>query len=128
MGDARRDGPRDGRTDEPEPGESVRRVPIPPPPAFREAPAMPEFPEPPRELLKGTAAGRGEGSSSLGRAGRGWSIAMDFVFTMVGGAFLGWLVDRWLKSMPLWTMVGLGVGFVGAFVRIVRAMQRENRS
>jgi F0F1-type ATP synthase assembly protein I len=64
-------------------------------------------------------------TDDLSNVGRGWAIALDFVFTILAGAGLGWLIDRWRHSLPLWTMVGLGLGFVTAFIRIVRATQRE---
>lgn len=66
-------------------------------------------------------------SPEVAGAGRAWATAMDFVFTILAGALLGWLADRWRHSIPLWTMVGLALGFVTAFIRIVRATQREER-
>lgn len=64
---------------------------------------------------------------NLAGAGRAWAVAFDFVFTIVAGAGLGWLADRWRGSLPLWTMVGLVAGFVTAFIRIVRTTQRQER-
>jgi ATP synthase protein I len=63
----------------------------------------------------------------LAGAGRAWATALDFVFTIVAGAGLGYLADRWRHSIPLWTMVGLVAGFVTAFIRIVRTTQRQER-
>ena len=63
----------------------------------------------------------------LAGAGRAWAVALDFVFTIIAGAGLGWLADRWRGSLPLWTMVGLVAGFVTAFIRIIRTTQRQER-
>jgi hypothetical protein len=70
---------------------------------------------------------KGEGVDATGMA-RAWATAMDFVFTVVAGAGLGWGFDYWQKTLPWGTLVGLGVGFVGAFIRIVRATQRQERA
>jgi ATP synthase protein I len=61
----------------------------------------------------------GEGSDSepdrdLGRAmSFGLSMGAQFFGAVVGGGFLGWLIDRWLGTSPL-AMVGLMVLFFGA--------------
>src|SRR5262249_53751670 len=63
----------------------------------------------------------------LTESSRAWATAMDFIFTILAGAAIGWLIDRWQHTIPRWTMVGLALGFVTAFIRIVRATQREER-
>jgi len=57
--------------------------------------------------------------------GRAWATAMDFVFTTLAGAALGWLFDRWRGTAPTGSVIGLGLGFVLAFVRIIRATQKQ---
>jgi F0F1-type ATP synthase assembly protein I len=57
--------------------------------------------------------------------GRAWAMAMDFVFTIIAGAVLGWLFDRWRGTAPAGALIGLAVGFVLAFYRIVRATQKQ---
>jgi ATP synthase protein I len=59
--------------------------------------------------------------------GRAWAIAMDFVFTIVAGALLGWGFDWWRGTKPWGVLGGLMVGFVAAFVVIVRQSAREDR-
>lgn len=59
--------------------------------------------------------------------GRAWAVALDFVFTIIGGALIGWLIDYWRGTLPLWTLIGLGAGFVSAFIRIVRMTLRQER-
>jgi F0F1-type ATP synthase assembly protein I len=59
--------------------------------------------------------------------GRAWGIALDFVFSVLAGALVGWLIDRWRGWLPVGTIVGLGVGFVSGFIRIIRTTQRQER-
>ncbi len=68
--------------------------------------------------------GRKDASQTL-QMGRAWAMAMDFVFTIIAGAALGWLFDRWRGTAPTGAAVGLGLGFVLAFYRIVRATQKQ---
>jgi F0F1-type ATP synthase assembly protein I len=49
-----------------------------------------------------------------------WGLAMEFVFSILGGLVLGWLLDRWLGTGPTFVIVGLAAGFVLAFIRIVK--------
>ena len=58
---------------------------------------------------------------------KAWGVALDFVITTVAGAVVGWLLDRWLGTKPWGTVVGLGLGFATAFVRIIRFTQRTER-
>ncbi|MGH9817059.1 MAG: AtpZ/AtpI family protein [Candidatus Acidiferrales bacterium] len=56
------------------------------------------------------------------------AIAMELPFGLVGpvlvGGFLGYLVDRWLGSMPIGMLVLGGLGFVAG----VREVQRRMKS
>ncbi len=93
-------------TDAPHPGpipETLRKPPPPPPP--------PKTP-----------------GSDIAAMGRAWAIALDFVFTVLAGAGLGWLFDRWRSTGPVGLLVGLGLGFVVAFWRIIRTTQREEEA
>lgn len=69
----------------------------------------------------------GPDRSAITEAAKAWSVALDFVVSTVAGAVIGWLIDRWLGSKPWGTLIGLGVGFVVAFVRIIRYSQRSER-
>lgn len=60
--------------------------------------------------------------------GRALATAMDFVFTILAGAILGWLFDKWRGTNPTGALVGLSLGFVLAFYRIVRATQKQERA
>jgi ATP synthase protein I len=75
--------------------------------------------EPPKDPDKGSAMSDGV------QMGRAWATALDFVFTILAGAILGWLFDKWRGTRPVGAGIGLGLGFVLAFYRIVRATQKQ---
>ena len=58
---------------------------------------------------------------------KAWGVALDFVFTVMAGGALGWGFDKWRGTAPNGVMVGLALGFVVAFIRIVRATLRQER-
>lgn len=47
-----------------------------------------------------------------------WALAVDVVMrlgvSVVAGLFVGFLVDGWLSTSPLFTLVGLALGLGGA--------------
>ena len=51
-------------------------------------------------------------------------LAMELPFTIVGsillGGFLGYLLDRWLHTSPLFLIVGGTFGFAAVIIEIVR--------
>ncbi len=59
--------------------------------------------------------------------GRAWAIAMDFVFTILAGLLLGWGFDKWRGTAPWGLLGGLVVGFVAAFVVILKQSAKEER-
>lgn len=61
---------------------------------------------------------------TMQRLGRVSVIGTNFAFTVMSGALLGWLVDRWLGSSPAGIIVGAGVGLVGGSVRFVSEARR----
>jgi len=78
--------------------------------------------------VPGKANGKQGGVGGLvSNLGAGYGLAMDFLGLIGGGAFLGWLVDRWRHSLPIGVLVGLGVGFLAAMIRIVRQSQKSER-
>ncbi len=65
--------------------------------------------------------------SAVAGMAKAWAVALDFMFTILGMGFLGWLFDRWQGTGSTGSLIGLGVGFVGAFYRIVRHTQKQER-
>lgn len=58
---------------------------------------------------------------------KAWAIALDFILTIAAGAVLGWLFDRWQGTAPTGSIIGFGLGFVLALIRIIRRTLREER-
>lgn len=56
---------------------------------------------------------------------KAWGIALDFVFTLLGGAALGRAWDWWRHTSPWGLLAGLGLGFIIAFWRIVQTTRRQ---
>lgn len=47
------------------------------------------------------------------------------LFSSIGGGyFLGWLVDRWLRSTPVCALIGAGLGLAGGLTEILQIMKR----
>jgi len=60
--------------------------------------------------------------------GRGWEyVATGFTFAFAILAFgaLGWLVDGWLHTRPLFAIIGSFVGGTAGFLRIYYQVQGE---
>lgn len=62
--------------------------------------------------------------SDLGRA---WGVAMDFIFTIVAGFLVGFGIDSYFKTMPLWSLVLMAFGFVYAMWRIIRRSMEDEK-
>lgn len=97
---------------------------------WHEPPPPPDIPavlrEPAPAARPAVESGRSR-TGSLSGMGRAWGIAMDFIFTILAGAGLGWVMGRWQGGMTGWVLGGLAVGFAAALVRIIRATQRQER-
>ena len=63
--------------------------------------------------------------------GEGYSyVALGFTFALAILLFgaLGWLVDGWLHTRPLFALVGAAVGGFGGFMSIYYRVTRETNS
>lgn len=79
------------------------------PDVLRERPGDRKGPkaEPPRE--------------SFGDTAKAWGMALDLVFTTIGGFALGFGFDYWRGTGPWGAIIGLGVGFLLAAIRLIRS-------
>jgi ATP synthase protein I len=71
------------------------------------------------------ASKRGDAGDRAGRL-----IASQLVGGPLGGALVGWVLDRWLGTAP-WLLLGLMfTGFAGGFIAVMRSSVRStgNRS
>ena len=55
---------------------------------------------------------------------RGWAIGIEFVGTVLVGAFIGYLLDTWLNTTPWLMLVLLVLGFAAG---TMRAMKTSNQ-
>ena len=45
-----------------------------------------------------------------------------------GGFFLGWLLDRWLGTAPIFALIMAGVGMAGGLIEILQIMKRVEKN
>lgn len=106
---------------EPTPAETEDKPSDPYQAAIDAAPKIPELLTRPVGLpVPGRDAPKLGPVGSLMDAGKAWGAALNFVFTIIAGLLIGWLIDYWLKTRPWGVLGGLATGFVLAFVQIVR--------
>ena len=65
--------------------------------------------------------------SPIVRYGRYGAVAFEFSGTIAGGAFVGWLVDRWLGSTPWGILTCTLLAVVGGFIRLITLVRRFER-
>ena len=56
-----------------------------------------------------------EEQSALNQAGKGYSIAFNFIVTILVGVGIGIALDLWLGWIPCMTLLFLILGFASAF-------------
>ncbi len=58
----------------------------------------------------------------------GWSAGIDFAATAITCVLIGFGIDYFAKTSPLFLIIFMGVGVVGGFAAFVRTGMRLNRS
>ena len=59
---------------------------------------------------------------------RFWTAGVEFAVIIGLITAGGYWLDRWLNTLPLWTLIGLALGFGGALYRLVRQAQMANKT
>ena len=62
--------------------------------------------------------------------GEGYSyvaLGFSFAFAILAFGALGWVVDGWLGTRPLFALVGAGLGGFGGFMSIYYRVQKDTR-
>ena len=65
-----------------------------------------------------------EPQSGIGRAGRYYAVAFDFIGAILAGVFGGWFLDHRFGMNPYGTPLLVILGVAAGFVRMVRALRR----
>jgi F0F1-type ATP synthase assembly protein I len=71
-----------------------------------------------------TQSPEGEEERSLWRAS---GLGIELAGSIGGMAVVGWLIDRWVGTSPMWLLILLGVGTVGGTYNFVRQAMALNR-
>jgi F0F1-type ATP synthase assembly protein I len=75
----------------------------------------------------GPDRGRTGPGSQWVRYGQGAALVFEFTGTVGGGALLGYWVDRYLGTEPLFLIVVTITAVIGGFVRLVQVLRRMDR-
>ena len=67
---------------------------------------------------------KGEPGKRLATAMSLMGIGWYFAFSIVGGIVGGWLLDGWLGTEPLFTLLGLLLGMIVAFYGGLKTLMR----
>jgi ATP synthase protein I len=71
-------------------------------------------------------------SKDQGSLVRQLALAMELPFVMIGGVVIGggvgYLLDRWLHTSPVITLVGGLLGFAGGIWDIIHRLSREDKN
>lgn len=102
---------------------------IPELPEQDEPPKIPDFlltpaPTSPLDPRRKKTTGLAGGLSDLGPA---LAIGLNFLFSIAGGAFAGWLIDRYRGKGNVGMIVGLIVGFATGTWRIIRTSSESEK-
>jgi F0F1-type ATP synthase assembly protein I len=60
----------------------------------------------------------------LGKAGRYYAVAFDFIGAIMAGVFGGWFLDNKFGMAPYGTPLLVVLGVIAGFARMVRALRR----
>ena len=63
----------------------------------------------------------GRRSSALGKA---FKLSTELVAGVFVGGLLGWLLDRWLGTPPVFLLIFLLLGIAAGFLNVIRAARR----
>ncbi|MDQ7014481.1 MAG: AtpZ/AtpI family protein [Planctomycetota bacterium] len=98
------------------------------PEVLRARPGDLKDPDSPWQASESRQNRRQSARSGMAETARAWGMALDLVFTAVGAFVLGYLFDLWRGTGPWGALVGLGLGFVTATVRMIQtALKQEAR-
>lgn len=99
-----------------------------PPPARDPRLEIPEILQKPVELKHTVNPQLPKPVTGMGDLGKALAIGLDFLFTIAAAGLLGYLLDRWQGWSPYGLLIGLGIGFFAAVVRILQRLNRDERA
>ena len=67
-------------------------------------------------------------SHAFREAGPYLTLGLELGLTMIAWSVIGYLVDRWLDTLPWLTLAGVAIGMVSVFLQIVRAAKTSDKS
>lgn len=55
-------------------------------------------------------------------------LGIEFVAGIAGFGLIGWLIDQWRGTMPLWTLIGAALGLIGGGYNFMRQAIKAGRA
>lgn len=74
-----------------------------------------------------TGVAKPKGSVDSQSSGKALRAASDLVAAVVVGGFMGYWLDRWLDTKPLFMIIMFFMGFAAGFLNIYRAQMAESQ-
>ena len=65
-----------------------------------------------------------QGNDAGGNYARFFGVGLTFVLTVAVPCIVGFFVDRALGTLPLFLLVGLGIGFAGGLYYVYSALKK----
>jgi F0F1-type ATP synthase assembly protein I len=122
---------------QPDPDHANEPEAVSPYPIIPDLPPPPVLPElltkPVRRPTQRNILGMGEGPTALGRAtqmasmGKAWGLATEFVASIIGSFLVGFGIDTYFNTTPIWTLSMIALGLTYAVWRIVRRTIEDER-
>lgn len=67
-------------------------------------------------------------SHAFREAGPYLTLGLELGLTMIAWSAIGYLLDRWLETLPWLTLAGVAVGMASVFLQIIRAAKKSDKS
>jgi len=73
------------------------------------------------------ALGGGKSSGPWAQVGIYTSLGFVLFGAIAGGYYLGWVVDGWLRTQPLFALAMAALGFAGGLIEVFRILARVEK-
>lgn len=67
-----------------------------------------------------------QGEEERGRSSSAMSVGIDLVAGVASGSFIGYYLDKWLGTLPVFFIICFFLGVAGAFRNILRSAENSD--
>jgi F0F1-type ATP synthase assembly protein I len=65
---------------------------------------------------------------AIREAGPYLTLGLELGFTMIIWSLIGYLLDRWLDTLPWLTLAGMFIGMISLFLQLARAAKKSGHA